>query len=62
MRGNFRLNDEITRILRMPDTRERWTALGAEPTPSAPGELDKLIAEEIANYAKIARAAGIKAN
>jgi tripartite-type tricarboxylate transporter receptor subunit TctC len=55
-----KLNDEITRILRLPDTKERWVALGAEPTPSTPAELDKLIAEEIATYAKIARAAGIK--
>ena len=55
-----RLNDEVTRILRLPDTRERWAALGAEPTPTMPAELDKLIVEELANYAKIARAAGIK--
>jgi tripartite-type tricarboxylate transporter receptor subunit TctC len=55
-----RLNAEITRILRLPDTKERWTALGAEPTPSTPAEIDKLVAEEIANNARIARAAGIK--
>jgi tripartite-type tricarboxylate transporter receptor subunit TctC len=55
-----KLNEEITRILRLPDTRERWTALGAEPAPTTPAELDKLIAEEIASYTKIARAANIK--
>jgi tripartite-type tricarboxylate transporter receptor subunit TctC len=55
-----KLNEEITRILNLPDTKERWTALGAEPAPTTPAGLDKLIAEEIANYAKIARAASIK--
>ena len=55
-----KLNEEINRILRLPDTRERWVALGAEPAPGTPAELDKLIAEEIATYAKIARAANIK--
>ncbi len=56
-----RLHEAITQILRLPDTKERWSALGAEPAPTTPGELDKLIAEEIASYTKIARAAGIKA-
>ena len=56
-----RLHEAITQILRLPDTKERWSALGAEPAPTTPGELDKLIAEEVATYTKIARAAGIKA-
>lgn len=56
-----RLHEGITQILRLPDTKERWTALGAEPAPTTPAELDKLIAEEIATYTKIARAAGVKA-
>jgi tripartite-type tricarboxylate transporter receptor subunit TctC len=55
-----KLNGEVTRILKLADTRERWAALGAEPTPSTPAELDKLVAEEIATYVKIARAASIK--
>lgn len=56
-----RLHSSITQVLRLPDTKERWSALGAEPAPTTPAELDKLIAEEIATYTKVARAAGIKA-
>jgi len=56
-----RLNREITRILSEPDVRTRWIPLGLEPTPTTPAEFDKLIAEDIANFTKIARAANIKA-
>ncbi len=57
-----RLNREITRILELPDVRERWTALGTEPIPSTAAEFDNLIAGQIASLTKLARAANIKAN
>jgi len=57
-----RLNREITRILNLPDVRQRWTALGTEPIPSTAAEFDKLIARDIAGLTKLARAANIKAN
>jgi tripartite-type tricarboxylate transporter receptor subunit TctC len=57
-----KLNREITRILILPDVRERWVSLGAEPIPSTPAQFDKLIAEQIANLTKLARAANVKAN
>jgi tripartite-type tricarboxylate transporter receptor subunit TctC len=56
-----RLNDEIARILRDADTQARWAPLGIEPRPSAPQAFDRLIREEIALFAQIARAASIKA-
>ena len=56
------LNREITRILDLPDVRERWTSLGTEPIPSTPAEFDKLIARDIASLTRLARAANIKAN
>lgn len=56
-----RLSDEIGRILRDADTRSRWAPLGIEPRPSAPQAFDRLIREEIALFAQIARAASIKA-
>ena len=57
-----KLNRETTRILNLPDVRERWTSLGTEPIPSTPAEFDKLIAEHIANLTKLARASNVKAN
>lgn len=57
-----RLNGEITRILRQPDTQQRWVALGAEPAPTTPEQFDKLVADEIVAMSKLARAANIKAN
>ena len=56
-----RLNAEITGILNQPDVRSRWTALGAEPSPTTPQAFDKFIADDIATLTQIARAANIKA-
>jgi tripartite-type tricarboxylate transporter receptor subunit TctC len=55
-----KLNREITRILDLPDMRERWIAIGAESAPIAPEQFDKLIAEQIETFTKLARAANIK--
>lgn len=57
-----RLNREITQVLELADVRQRWTALGAEAIPSTAEEFDKRIAEQVTAFAKLARAAGIKAN
>jgi tripartite-type tricarboxylate transporter receptor subunit TctC len=56
------LNREITRILLAPDTRARWTPIGLEPKPTTPAEFDRLIAEDIAAFTRIAHAANIKAH
>ena len=56
------LNAEITRILNLPDVRERWTALGGEAVPISPEQFDQYIAEQIALFTKIAKAANIKAD
>ncbi len=58
----MKLNREIARILGEPDVRGRWTPLGLEPKPTTPEEFDKLIADEIATFSKIARAANVRAN
>jgi len=55
-----RLNDEIARILRDPDTRARWAPIGIQPRPSTPQEFDRLIGAEVALFTRIARAAAIK--
>ena len=55
------LNADITRALKTPEIRQRFTPLGIEPVTSSGEEFDKWIAEEIASFTRIARAANIKA-
>lgn len=57
-----KLNNEIRRILGDAEVKQRWLPIGLEPRPTTPGEFDKIIAEEIAIFTKIARAANIKAD
>ena len=56
------LNTEITRILNLPDVRERWSSLGGEAVPISADQFDQYVAEQIALFTKIARAANIKAD
>lgn len=57
-----RLNTEITRILSDPEVRTRWVSLGAEPAPTTPEQFDKLVADDVAVFTKLARAAHIQAD
>ena len=55
-----RLHTEIARILRAPEMKEQLNNLGAEPEATTPAEFAAHIRAEIARYAKIVKAAGIK--
>ncbi len=56
-----KLNDEIRRILILPDVKERWTAMGAEVMPPISlEEMDRYLAVQTALVAKLAKAANIK--
>ena len=55
-----RLNKEMIRIMALPDIKERFVQLGAEPTTSTPEEFTALVREELAKWRKVIRAAGIK--
>ena len=57
-----KLNQEITRVLNLPESKERWNALGAEPVPIAPQAFDTFIAEQIALLTRLAKTAHIKAD
>ena len=57
-----KLNREITRILSDADARARWTPIGLEPRPTTPEGFDKLVRDDTATFARIAREAGIKAD
>ena len=54
------LNAEITRILNEPDVKQRLASLGTEAATSTPEQFDKLVADEVASFTSIAKAAKIK--
>ena len=56
-----KLNAEFVRALDSPDIKERFRAIGSEPTPTRPEQFDKFIREQHAIVVKIAAKAGIKA-
>jgi tripartite-type tricarboxylate transporter receptor subunit TctC len=56
-----KLSDEIGRVLREPEVRARWLPIGLDPTPTTPGEFDRIIANDMATFTKLARAGNIKA-
>jgi tripartite-type tricarboxylate transporter receptor subunit TctC len=57
-----RLNEEVVRILHTPETRAVFTNEGAEPVGNKPEEFGAIIKDETAKWAKVIRAAGIKAD
>jgi len=56
----LRLNREINAILKQPDVVQRFTELAVRPTGSTPEAFAAQIKADIARYAKIINAAGIK--
>ncbi len=55
-----KLADEVARIVRMPDVAATLAALGAEPVGNTPQELEGIIAEDTARWAKVIKEAGIQ--
>ncbi len=56
----LRLNAEINRALALPDLRERLAAAGIDPWPGTPDDLARLVKNETARYASIAKKAGLR--
>ena len=56
-----KLNREIVRILGDEEAKTRWAPIGLDPRPTTPAEFDKLIADDIATFTRLARAGNIKA-
>jgi tripartite-type tricarboxylate transporter receptor subunit TctC len=55
-----KLNREVTAALRLPDVGKAMRAIGAEPAPTTPAELDKFVMQDVENVQKIAKLAGLK--
>ncbi len=55
-----RLSAELLRVLKMPDVRERLAAAGTEPAGNLPEEYAAMIKTDLAKWAQVIKAAGIK--
>lgn len=56
-----RLNRELAAIITSPETREALDKAGAEPLTGSPAELAAMIRDGIPKYARVIKAAGVKA-
>ncbi|MCC6534368.1 MAG: tripartite tricarboxylate transporter substrate binding protein [Burkholderiales bacterium] len=56
-----RLNGEIVRGLKQPDTAARLTNAGYDPAPSTPQQLAELLKRDLGKWAKVVKASGAKA-
>jgi len=55
-----RLNAEVTRVMQMPEVRDRFRDLGAEPGPMKPAEYAAWVQGEVNKWTKLAREAGLQ--
>jgi tripartite-type tricarboxylate transporter receptor subunit TctC len=55
-----RLSREVNAILKRPEVREQFQKLGVEPSGGAPAEFGAFLKEQLADWGKAARAAGLK--
>lgn len=56
-----KLSAAITKMLNLPDVKERFASQFAEPVDSTPAAFGKLIASEISTWTAVGKAGGIKA-
>ena len=57
-----RVNDEVSKLLALPDVANRMLGLGFFPVGGPPDELERLIRVDTAKWEKLIRSAGIKAD
>ncbi|HUP95720.1 MAG TPA: tripartite tricarboxylate transporter substrate binding protein [Burkholderiales bacterium] len=57
-----RLHAEITKVLALPDVRERLAGIGFDPCSNSPEEFSAQVKADIARWGKVIRDAGITAN
>lgn len=55
-----RLHGEIVKVVQLPDVREALAKQGAEPSSSTPQQFAAYIESELAKWAKVVKATGIK--
>ncbi|MBM3356591.1 MAG: tripartite tricarboxylate transporter substrate binding protein [Betaproteobacteria bacterium] len=57
-----RLHAELSRVLQMPDVKERLDTMSLEFTPNTPAQFAALVKAELAKYARIVKESGAKAD
>jgi tripartite-type tricarboxylate transporter receptor subunit TctC len=57
-----RLATDTARILKLPEVRERYAALGAEPVGSGPDEFAAFCRSELAKWARVVKESGARAD
>lgn len=57
-----RLNDVVTRVMQLPDVREKFMAQGAEPLSGTPQEVNAYMRAEVAKWGKVVKASGARAD
>lgn len=57
-----RLNLDLVRQLRLPETRERYASLGADVLTSTPEEFDAFLRSEITKWEKVVKAGNMQSN
>jgi tripartite-type tricarboxylate transporter receptor subunit TctC len=56
-----RINRDFAAVLAQPDVRERLAGMGMDVAPGTSAEFDQFVRAEIAQWKKVAQAAGVKA-
>jgi tripartite-type tricarboxylate transporter receptor subunit TctC len=56
-----KLASDIARLLKLPDVRERLAAQGMEPVGSTPAQFAEFVRRENAQWSKVVKSAGVKA-
>ena len=56
-----RIRDEVARVVKLPEVRERFAGMGIDPVANMPNEFRRIMAADIAKWTAVAKAANIKA-
>jgi tripartite-type tricarboxylate transporter receptor subunit TctC len=56
-----RIRDEVARVVKLPEVRERFAGMGVDPVANMPQELRRIMTADIAKWTAVAKAANIKA-
>jgi tripartite-type tricarboxylate transporter receptor subunit TctC len=56
-----RIRDEVARVVKLPDVRERFAGMGIDPVANMPEEFRRIMAADIAKWTAVAKAANVKA-
>ena len=56
------LNAEVQRVLALPEVKEKFAALGADPTPGTPEKFGAVMAADAEKWGRVIRQAGVRAD